>query len=256
MAAKKKTKKRTKKKAARKKSARKPAGSAKKRKLVTVKELAEILGCTKQAVYRRVDRGMPVAEERPRRFDLEAVTQWALDRGIDDMLTELHHTAAAPGAVVDDRPDRQSRRARGEVPPAPQARAKPKPDAPEVGEVELLVQRIASAETAEDLVQIAKESAGLTTRGLISPSVARTLKSLLSETRLSLKLRQETEPPKEDPRSLLLASEEAMRIARTYDWIVSDRRRARIMRYVLDELEEDRDETPDTDSGGALAEGT
>ena len=84
----------------------------------------------------------------------------------------------------------------------------------------------------------------------LDEKAANSIRALLDEARKAAHAKREVEPPPEDPTTFLLASEEAMQAARALDWMVDDDRRARVLTYIAEELEADRTEHPNIDSGG------
>ena len=116
---------------------------------------------------------------------------------------------------------------------------------------EQLAKKIREAVTDGDREAVVQELAALVAAGTIPPDEAAQIKGALAEARLAADAKRSNEPPPEDPRTLLLASPEAMQAARAIDWLVDDARRDRVLALVAAELEADRAQHPNADEGGA-----
>lgn len=131
------------------------------------------------------------------------------------------------------------------VPPAPPAAPSAPAAAPGASEaLEDLARAIESADTAKRLGECSGRAASLALRGVLDPNLARVVRDLVQERRRSVGDALDQEPPPEDPRTFLLASEGAMRLARAFDRIMSAERRDRIEGLVAQEFEADRAEPP------------
>lgn len=113
-----------------------------------------------------------------------------------------------------------------------------------------LERQVREARSDANREALAHELAALVAGGHIDPAVAREIRGALTEARHAADAKRQHEPPAEDPSRLLLASAEAMQLARCLDYVASDERRARILAFATAELEADMAEAPTVDLGG------
>lgn len=116
-----------------------------------------------------------------------------------------------------------------------------------------LAKSIRAANSDADRERIAHEVGALVALDILTPSQAREIRGPLDSARNSADQARKTEPPKEDPRNLLLCSASAMQAARAIDWMVCDDRRDAVLAYVGSQLQIDIAENPNVDSGGAAS---
>lgn len=116
--------------------------------------------------------------------------------------------------------------------------------------VEELLLALEHATQPSGVAEVARLVGRLCAAGQLDHASGRVVLDAATETRRALADQRATEPPPEDPRKMLLASPEAMQVARCVDWFVCDKRRDRVLAHVAEELEADRIEFPNTDSGG------
>lgn len=114
-----------------------------------------------------------------------------------------------------------------------------------------LAKRIREAGTDGDREAVLHELAAMVAAGVIGHEAANSIRGATQEARHASGAKRANEPPPEDPTKLLLASPEAMEVARAMDLLVSDERFDRCCAFVAAEVEADLLESPNTDEGGA-----
>lgn len=114
-----------------------------------------------------------------------------------------------------------------------------------------LERMIRAAKTDGDREQVAHEVMAQLAGGLIDHDTAKEIKGQLDAALKAAEAKRKAEPPPEDPTRLRLASELALKAAAAVDLVLDPGRRERIVAFIARELEQDMDEHPNTDQGGA-----
>lgn len=117
-----------------------------------------------------------------------------------------------------------------------------------------LARQVRAATSVEDLAKVAQEVTALVADERISIELSRALKDMIQEARIG-RLTWAREPgaqvETDDERRMIMASVEAVQLARALDYMVDDARRTRVQEFVARELEQDMLEHPNVDQGGA-----
>ena len=116
---------------------------------------------------------------------------------------------------------------------------------PEVVEIPL-VQAIREAKSYDDLKELGLLVTAELARDNITPAAARAFQGLLGETRQVLKAQLAVEPDAV-AEAIVLVSEPASQMAKTYEYIVSDARRQNCLDFVELQFQEDLLENPNQD---------
>lgn len=114
-----------------------------------------------------------------------------------------------------------------------------------------LERMIRAAKTDGDREQVAHEVMAQLAGGLIDHDTAKEIKGQLDAALKAAEAKRKAEPPPEDPTRLRLASDLALKAAAAVDLVLDVGRRERIVAFIARELEQDLDEHPNTDQGGA-----
>lgn len=124
----------------------------------------------------------------------------------------------------------------------PTAKGAAKPDDADEDRARLM-ERIRAASSDRDREEIAHELAALVAGQAVAPDEAAQIRAALAEARNAAEKKRAVEPAPEVERAVL-AGPEAYDLIAAYEGIVSDQRRAEVLRYVLAQLEVDKAEHP------------
>lgn len=199
---------------------------------LTRKQLTHALGISLKTLERWTAQGCPCSrrEGRPY-FDYAEVTAW--------------REARASGAAL------SARESLAKVELARRLTSAKKHEMELTAERALrdldLGDRIRAAKTNEALAEISREVGALVGSGALSPSRGRAIQGLLAEARHNMKEHRAVEGD-DDPRRVLLVSEEGERLLGAFEAIVSDARRARLLEQLTTEAAEDGREHPNVDT--------
>lgn len=119
------------------------------------------------------------------------------------------------------------------------------------GPVRDLLERIRTANTPGDTAEVCRAASELTVLGVLPDSKARVVRDLAQEQRRGIES-QDKRPRPEDSQAILLISEQTITLAKAFERIVCDERRAEVLEYVLAKLKEDFELTPAGDPLGRL----
>lgn len=138
---------------------------------------------------------------------------------------------------------------------APWTDAPPAPTpAPSAATGDLELEALALAIEAADSAKLLSEAAGKVARfalqGRLDPAIARVLRDLIQERRRGVADARQAEPPEPDEHRMLLASAEAVQVARAFDYLCNGWRRRWVEEALAAHLNADLLDFPNLDGGG------
>lgn len=205
------------------------------------KELAAALGISDRTIKRWVSQGCPHSRAKGRlQFNEDEVREWRAQRG--PAPTEASPSFSSRETLAKAELARKLTLARRNELALAAERGLPDLD---------LDDRIRAAKTNDDLVEISKEVGALLSSGSLSPARGRAIQGLLSEARHNMKEHREVEGD-DDPEQVVLISLPGEELLRCFEGLVSDMRRAALLRVARTFLKADQAESKTVDTAANL----
>lgn len=228
---------------------------------MTTAELQKALGVSRRTVARYAKRGCPHRKDRTGLvFDLPQVLAWIEREGLPSVQRQdREHKAGRPShadALPSEGAQSKQHLAKAEL----ARRISVAKTAEMVAQAERGLQdldlsdSIRKAKTYDDLAQLNQEVGALVANGRLIPQRGQAIQRLLAEARQNLKEKARSQEQDAGDSDIVLASVDAVEIARLFEGVVSDERRAHLLEVVRAAAVEDERENPNTDPGEGSTE--